>query len=145
VDDNLREYVRVSKVGQTLEIGIDPNRVGSIRRGTLEAEVAMPALASLEASGASEVTLTGFASDGELQMEASGGDLILDVSGARTAELEDSACANVQAIVSGASDAVVNASGTPDAEASGASHVSYLGNPTLRTVDTSGSSIVEEK
>ena len=75
VDDNLRVYVRVSKVGQTLEIGIDPNRVGSIRRGTLEAEVTPPALASLEANGAS--------------------------------------------------------------------HLSYVGNPTLRTVDTSGSSTVE--
>jgi hypothetical protein len=174
VDDNLREYVRVSKVGHTLEIGIDPNRVRSIRRGTLEAEVTLPALASLEASGASEVTVTGFASAGELQMEASGassisgdiqasdttmdasgastisltgscGDLILDVSGASSAELESFACVDVQATVSGASSATVNASGTLDAEASGASHLSYVGNPTLRTVDTSGSSTVEEE
>ena len=174
VDDNLREYVRVSKVGQTLEIGIDPNRTDSIRRGTLEAEITMPALASLEASAASQVSLTGFASDGELEMEASGassisgdiqagqvtmnvsgastmsltgsgGDLIMDVSGASSAELEDFACANVQATVSGASSAVVNASGTLDVAASGASHLSYLGSPTLRTVDTSGSSTVEEK
>ena len=32
-----------------------------------------------------------------------------------------------------------------DAEASGASHLNYVGDPTLRTVDTSGSSTVEEK
>ena len=32
-----------------------------------------------------------------------------------------------------------------DAEASGASNLSYVGNPTVRTVDTSGSSTVEEK
>jgi len=115
VDDSLREYVRVSKVGKTLEIGIDPTRIGSIRRGTLEAEVTLPALASL------------------------------DVSGASSAELESFACANVQATVSGASSAVVNTSGSLDAEASGASHLSYVGNPTLRNVDTSGSSTVEEK
>ena len=77
VDDNLREYVRVSKLGTALEIGIDPNRTDNIRRGTLEAEIAMPALASLEASGAS--------------------------------------------------------------------HLSYVGSPTLRSVDTSGSSTVEER
>jgi len=46
---------------------------------------------------------------------------------------------------SGASSAVVNASGTLDAEASGASHLSYVGNPTLRSVNASGSSTVEEK
>jgi hypothetical protein len=46
---------------------------------------------------------------------------------------------------SGASTATVNASGTLDAEASGASHVRYLGSPTLGNVEVSGASSVERE
>jgi len=44
---------------------------------------------------------------------------------------------------SGASTVTVNASERLDANASGASHIKYLGNPSLGTVDTSGGSSVE--
>ncbi|HEY4667183.1 MAG TPA: hypothetical protein VIH26_07755 [Anaerolineales bacterium] len=41
--------------------------------------------------------------------------------------------------------AVVNLSGTLDVEASAASEPSYLGNPTLGSLNTSGASTVRKK
>lgn len=134
----------------------------------------MPALSGVEPSGASQVTLAGFDSsqtlrvvasgassvEGDIRardvsMEASGassisltggaGDLVLDVSGASSADLEQFPVSIVLADLSGTSSAVVKASGTLDVEASGASELSYLGNPTLESVDTSGASTVGEK
>lgn len=174
IDDNLEEYLQVTKLGQTLQVGLDPDRLLGLGNGTLEAEITMPALSGIEASGASQVTLAGFDSlqtlsivasgassvegdirAGDVSMEASGassilltggaGDLVLDVSGASSADLEQFPVSNVLADLSGASSAVVNASGTLDVEASGASELSYLGNPTLGSVDTSGASTVREK
>ncbi len=43
---------------------------------------------------------------------------------------------------SGASNVTVNLSGRLDADASGASNVFYLGQPTMGTIDTSGGSDV---
>jgi len=85
----------------------------------------MPTLAGVEASGAA--------------------DLLLDVSGASSVDLESFPVTDLQAELSGAGSAVVNASGTLDVEANGASDLSYLGNPTLGSVNTSGASTVKEK
>ena len=174
IDDNLEEYLQVTKLGQSLQVGLDPDRLLGLGNGTLEAEITMPALSGIEASGASQVTLSGFDSSqtlrvvasgassvegdiraGDVSIEASGarsislaggaGDLVLDVSGASSADLEEFPVSNILADLSGASSAVVNASGTLDVEASGASELSYLGNPTLGSVDTSGASTVREK
>jgi hypothetical protein len=174
IDDNLEEYLRLNLVGQTLEVSLDPDRVFGIGSATLEAEITMPTLAGVEASGASHVTLAGFDSPqtlrvvasgassvagviqaGETSMEASGAssislaggaaNLVLEVSGASSVDLESFPVTDLQAELSGASSAVVNASGTLDVEASGASELSYLGNPTLGSVSTSGASTVREK
>jgi hypothetical protein len=155
-------------------VSLDPDRVFGIGSATLEAEITMPTLAGVEASGASHITLAGFDSsqtlrvvasgassvEGEIQagdtsMEASGAssislaggaaNLVLDVSGASSVDLEAFLVTDLQAELSGASSAVVNASGTLDVEASGASELSYLGNPTLGSVNTSGASSVQEK
>jgi hypothetical protein len=140
----------------------------------LEAEITMPILTRVEASGASHVTLIGFDSPqtlrvvasgassvggeiqaGEMSIEASGAssislaggaaNLVLEVSGASSVDLESFPVTDLRAELSGASSAVVNASGTLDVEASGASELSYLGNPTLGSVNTSGASTVREK
>ncbi len=46
---------------------------------------------------------------------------------------------------SGASTVTVNLSGTLDADASGASRVLYLGNPSLGRIDTSGASSITRR
>lgn len=174
VDDNLVRDLSAKQVGQALEVSLDPDRVFGIGSATLKAEITMPTLAGVEASGASHVTLAGFDSPqtlrvvasgassvageiqaGETSMEASGAssislaggaaNLVLEVSGASSVDLESFPVTDLQAELSGASSAVVNASGTLDVEASGASELSYLGNPTLGSVNTSGASTVRQK
>ena len=174
VDDNLVEYLQAVKEGNTLKIGLKPLRRYGIRNATMEAEVTMPELTGLDLSGASHGTITGFKSTKALDVDLSGasalqgdveaGDARFDVSGASHVTLRGSAQdvtidasgassvdlggfpvndANVEA--SGASNVTVNASGKLDVEASGASHVYHLGNPTLGTVNTSGASSINRK
>jgi hypothetical protein len=174
VDDNLADFVQVTKRGQTLEIGLDPDRAMNVRNATLRAEVTMPALTAVEASGASHLVFSGFAARDDLSatatgassirgevlagkatLEASGGsqitlqgeatDLVLDLSGASTADLEGFPADNIDATLGGASHAVVYASEHLDVEASGASRLTYVGTPTLGRVQTSGASTVEPK
>ena len=124
-DDNVMEYVQVSKDGQTLKIGLRTGiRIGSatlnigfgtfpfLESVTLKASVTIPQLSGLTASGASRGTISDFSSNGDLDITVSGasrvtGDLVagnvdFDISGASTIELEGSA-SNMVADVSGAS------------------------------------------
>jgi len=170
IDDNLAQYLRVEKRGSTLNIGLDPRR--NYRNTDARAEVTMPELTGLQLSGATHGTIGGFDSAGGFTVEVSGashltGDIqtgdflldasgasrvtlsgsargvVIDVSGASHVDLADFAAVNADVEASGASTVTVNASGRLDANASGASHIKYLGSPSLGTVDTSGASSVE--
>jgi hypothetical protein len=171
VDDNIVRYLRVVKRGNTLQIGLVPNPP-NIRSATLEAEVTMPALSGLDLSGASHATITGFQSaqalvvdlsgSGHLQGDIGADNVTFDLSGSSEVILTGSAenvtieasgssevnlagfpvvDANVD--LNGGSEATVNPSGRLDVDASGSSHVTYLGSPTLGKMDTSGSSSIE--
>jgi hypothetical protein len=59
--------------------------------------------------------------------------------------LADFPVLNANIHLSGSSTATVAPTGRLDVDASGASHVYYLGDPTLGKIDTSGSSTVERK
>lgn len=172
VDERLEEHLRVQLAGRTLEVGLAPN-LSILGTATGEVEITMPELTGLELSGATQGTISGFDSIGPLSVEVSGaskldgdiqagdcsfevsgastvdlsgsgGALVLNASGASTADLSDFAVNDANVEASGASTATVNASGRLDAEASGASRVVYLGNPTLGTVDSSGASTIEQ-
>lgn len=155
VDDNLVEHLNVVKQGSTLKIGLKPNFDYTIKNDTLKAEVTMPELASVEASGSSDVTITGFESTNTLQVDlsgastavliGSGGDLTVDASGSSEADLAEFPVGDASVDASGASTVTVNVSGRLDADASGSSDVYYLGSPTLGIIDTSGSSTVAPK
>lgn len=170
IDDNVLEYLQVEKQGSTLKIGLDPRRNYRDTRAT--AEVTMPELTGLELSGASRGTISGFKSSrgfnvdasgasrlsgdieaGDARFDVSGGsrvtstgsaeDAVIDASGGSTVDLADFPVADANVEASGASDVIVHASGTLDVDASGASHVKYLGSPTLGSIDTSSGSSVE--
>jgi len=174
VDDNLVEHLNVVRQGNTLKIGFKPGTAFAFRNATLEAIVTMPELTGLDLSGASQATITSFKSTESLNTDLSGasslrgdieaGDTMFDVSGSSNVTLTGSAGdvnidasgssevdlagfsvqdANVEA--SGASRVTVNASGTLDVDASGASTIYYLGSPTMGKVDTSGSSSIKRK
>jgi hypothetical protein len=170
IDDNLVEHLQVTKEGSTLRIRLKPGIVPL--NATVEAEVTMPELVRLDVSGASQCTITGFSSTKALSVDVSGAsglmggieagdarfdisgashatlsgsaqDVTIDVSGASSLDLSAFPVADANVVASGASNVTVNASGRLDADASGASHVGYLGNPTLGTIDASDASSVE--
>ncbi len=172
VNDNVEEYLIVEQRGDTLVLDLEDGRI--YNNITLEAQISMPDLRSLKLSGASDASFTEFASaepldlevsgassaDGEIEagdvdikisgassveLRGSGGDLVLDVSGASEADLDGFTVNDARLDLSGASDAMVNVSGILDVRASGASNVTYEGDPRLGTIQTSGSSNVEGK
>jgi hypothetical protein len=187
-DDNLFEYIKVSKKGETLKIGL---KSGDYHNVTLEAEITMPDLYEVDLSGAVRGTARGFTSSHDFSGELSGassldmrdmsagdidfdisgasrvtgdiiaGDADLDVSGASTVQLQGSASdmeieasgashvdladfvvSNADVNLSGASQATVNLDGRLDADLSGASNLSYIGEPTMGDIHTSGGSTI---
>jgi hypothetical protein len=114
-DDNLGDYLEVEKQGSsTLVIGLKQGY--SYQGATLSAEVHMPYLKTLDASGATTVIVgSGFGSLDTLTVTLSGAsecryaglactDLVVDVSGASTATLTGAAD-SVRIVASGASTA----------------------------------------
>jgi len=190
-DDNLFDYIKVSKQGTTLKIYL---KTAQYIATTTRAEITMPQLRGLELSGATHGTVSGFSSTENVDIEVSGassldlvdvsagnakfdvsgaskvaGDLIagnvnFDVSGASTVQLEGSAndtaieasgasrvelagftVNNADVRLSGASSGTVNLDGRLDADLSGASKLSYIGEPTMGNINTSGSSTLSRK
>ena len=84
-------------------------------------------------SGASSIDLEGYASD-----------ISIEASGASYANLANFSVSNATVNISGASVVTVNASGTIDGNISGASRLTYLGEPAL-TIEMSGDSTVDNK
>ena len=174
VDDNLLEYLVVEKRADTLFIGLKPFRSYNLRNATQEAEILMPDLRALEASGASDLRMDGFSSvkdfdvklsgasflEGEISardvhIEVSGAsrvrlqgkaeDLRLDASGASILDLEDFPVEDADIELSGASEAQIVLSGTLDIDASGASRLYFGGSPTMGRVDLSGASSIKRR
>lgn len=87
---------------------------------------------TLKALGGSKVTLTG-----------SGGVLNIEAAGSSVINLGDFAVADTTITASGGSTVDVNVNGTLNVDASGASRITYQGDPTLGTIDTSGGATVE--
>ncbi len=100
-DDNTLDELRVEQVGDTVRLGL--RQFMSLMNVTLRAEITMPTLEGIEASGASTMVIAGFVgSDGgaDLDARASGasritakietGDLTLELSGASNATISGS-------------------------------------------------------
>ncbi len=172
-DDNIAQYLKVVKQGDTLQIGLKPN-TPTIRSATLQAEVTMPELTGLEMSGSSDVSLTGFDSAQALAVDASGSSRLrgevqadsvgltldgssnvalsgsaheatIDTSGSSQADLSALSVVDANVKAGGSSQVTVNVSGKLDVEAGNSGQVTYLGNPTLGKMDTSGSGSIEHK
>jgi len=190
-DDNLFDYILVSKQGTTLKIRL---KTAQYIDTTTRAEITMPQLRGLDLSGATRGTVSGFSSTENVDIEVSGassldmvdmsaGDIDFDISGASRvtgditagdADFEVSGASNVQlegsasdtvieasgasrvelagftvnnadVSLSGASSGTVNLDGRLDADLSGASKLSYIGEPTMGTINTSGGSTLSRK
>jgi hypothetical protein len=172
VDDNLVDYLDVSRSGDTLRLSLKPNV--NIRNATLKAAVIMPELTGLDLSGATGTTIAGFSSEKPLAVELSGashlrgdiqsgdvrfgvtgaatvelrggaGHLKIKASGASTVNLEGYATKDTAVQADGASHVTVNANGKLEATASGASSIRYVGKPVSIQSHTSGASSVRRK
>ena len=115
----------------------------------------MPELIGLDISGAGDVTITGLNSAQALVVDASGashlqgdieaGNVTFNLYGSSEVDLAGFPVVDANVNLNGGSEATVNPSGRLDVDASGASHVTYLGSPTLGKMDTSGASSIEQK
>ena len=191
-DDNIFDYMDVSKSGETLKIRLKSSY--SYTSYTAIAEITMPELYRLDFSGATHGSVQGFSSSHDFGLELSGAssldiadmaaggiefevsgashitgnitaddaefdisgassvtlsgsanDLDANVSGASRLEIEDFPVHNADVNLSGASSGTINLDGTLDANLSGASHLYYIGEPTLGSLDISGGSTIGEK
>jgi hypothetical protein len=87
----------------------------------------------LDVQGASRVELSGTAYDA-----------VIDIKGASQAKLENFTVHNAKVKVAGASSAVVKADGRLDIDATGASNVRWVGNPTMGDVRSGGASTLHK-
>jgi len=80
-----------------------------------------------------------------LELQGSAADIDIEASGASHFKLSDLSVVDAEVNLSGASGATINASGRLDGNLSGASKLSYVGNPTLGSISTSGGSTISQK
>lgn len=173
-DDSLFRYLKVSKDGEILEVGRSKHIGWRPRITRPMVRITMPLFRGLHLSGATRGTVNGFSSSEDFELKLSGassvtgeitaGDTELSLSGASSAELTGSAndlvikasgasrvelggfaVHNVAIKLSGASHSTVKLDGTLDARLSGASHLSWIGNPIIGDIRASGASKLSRK
>ena len=172
-DDNVLDYIQISKTGSTLNVGVQMGI--SYQSVTLQIEIKMPELSSLEFSGATIGTIKDFSSSelfiielsgaSNLEMqninvedidievsgasnligEGSGNNLLSIVSGASHLDLTNFPVVNSDLTVSGASQATVDLDGTLDAIVSGASTVYYIGEQIMGNIEIFDASSIMKK
>lgn len=167
------DRIQVTQTGDTLKIEVTPGFI--LGTFSAKAEITMPVLDKLVLSGATKGTANGFKGTkqfvvnlsgassieltnfelGNVDAELSGAshltavgtgnDLVSDVSGASNLDLTNFLVNDANVSLSGASHATVKLDGRLDVEASGASSMEYIGEPTLGNINTSGLSTVKKK
>lgn len=172
MDDNLVDRVEATVNGKELRLGLKPD--GNVRQATLRAEVTVNHLDRLATDGASHATLDSPVTEPALQLVAEGASqitgpvavdrLVASESGASVMTLsgragslhlnsvgtskllaEDLAVADVDAVLSGVSQATVAVNNTLAVTADGVSVLRYRGSPRITRQETSGvSSIVPD-
>ncbi|MEN8191616.1 MAG: head GIN domain-containing protein [Bacteroidota bacterium] len=149
--ENIHPDIEVKNKENTLILSIDSfiNNVGNIK-----AEITVKELEGLDASGACKIYIEGINTDSfELDMSgACKGELIgetkkleVDISGASSLDAKDLRAEKVEVDISGASNAQVYASSSLEAEASGASSITFYGDPEKVETDVSGASNIKSK
>jgi hypothetical protein len=165
MDDNLTDRVDATVSGNELHLGIKPGM--SVRNATLRADVTVGRLDRLEASGASHATLDAHVTSPSLRLVVEGASQITGPVGVDRLEASESgasvltlsgragslhlnsvgssrllgaelAVADLDAVLSGASQATVAVSDTLAVTADGASVLRYRGNPSITRQETSG-------
>ena len=150
-DDNLLQYVRTEVRGDVLTIATT-ERIKS--RNGIRVRISAPDILSVNSSGAAEVSLTGVnnpflkidtSGASKIKLDGNTADLKIDVSGASIIDASSLKAQNATVGASGASRVDVFVTGRLASEASGASKISYHGNPTSVSKNSSGASRIHPK
>ena len=171
-DDNVQEYLEVTKSGDTLRIRLTGYR--NYSSVTLKAKATMPDVYRISLSGGSQAEVTGFSSShdfsaalsggsglegnittGDAEFDLSGGsrvtlagsaeDLVIKSSGGSKLILESFPINNADINISGGGSATIDVSGILDVNLSGGSKVIYSGEPKIGDIDLSGGSTIRKK
>lgn len=156
IDDNLVDYLEVSKSGNTLRIGLKPV---TYDRVTQIVNIQMPLLHELQLSRGSRGFVEGFYVppyySGEFilglsggcyaKMEGSANKISVEASGGSLLDLTDFPVHNADVELSGGSVATINLDGRLDANLRGGSLLFYIGEPTLGDIDSSEGSFIGKK
>jgi hypothetical protein len=150
-DDNLLTNIKTEVSGDTLKIYSEDSISPKTRINVL---VSMPVIEGLDVSGASTGNVAGVNTD-LLELKASGAskikidgtakELNAEASGASTVDAESLMVENADVQASGASKAIVAATNDLKVDASGASKISYVGEPKNIKQNSSGASSVTKK
>ena len=150
-DDNLLQYIKTEVNGDTLEIR---TKKSISSKSAIRVRISAPNIENLQVSGVSKVSVANLKND-TLKVDASGASKIkvdgetknleVELSGASKLDAENLKSENANVDGSGASNAAVNVSGDLRADLSGASKVTYTGNPKNLEKSTSGASSVRGK
>jgi len=169
--DNLLDYLNVYQRGKTLYIGL---KAADYHNVSYEANITLPLLLDFTLSGASKGDISGFSSINPLKLRlsgasrvsgsieagdcsfnlagaskvelvGSGNDADIRASGASEVELADFPINNAEVTLRGNSEATLNLNGRLDANLEGYSHIKYIGEPTMGSIRTAGSSTVSER
>ncbi len=137
-DKNTRDYVAVSRQGETLKIYLNPRNIFAdftLKSRTLKAKITMPALHELRLSGASKGIISGFKSSDNFSLE---------VSGASSLEMRDIEVGDAEFKISGASKVTGGIKANSiQFEVSGASKVELEGAANSIVLNASGASNVD--
>lgn len=150
-DDNLLPLIKTEVDNGTLEISSE-KRFNS--KNPIRIKISAPNIEELEVSGVSKVSLSNLDNNflkvdasGASKMEISGRtvDLNIESSGACKINAENLQSQNATIDASGASNINVSVAGDLKVDASGASKITYAGNPQNIEKDTSGAGSVRGK
>lgn len=150
-DDNLLPHIKTEVDGGVLKISTDGRLKSS---SPMRIRISAPDIDSIEASGACKVAAADLKSV-ELRIDTSGASKVklageteklnIDVSGASNIDAGELKARDADVDASGASSVDVFVSGKLDSEASGASRISYAGNPSSVEKDASGGARITQK
>ncbi len=150
-DDNLLTNIKTEISGDTLKI-YSEDRISP--KTQINVKISMPSIESLDVSGASSGNVVNIKTD-SLELRASGASKIsvkgetqtlkAGASGASTIDAEALQVEDAEVEASGASKAIVSVTNELNIEASGASKISYIGEPKNITQNSSGASSITKK
>jgi len=151
-DDNLVPLVKTECDDGTLKISLDGKKISP--HSDMIVRVTAPNIKKIESSGASKISVSGVKND-EFAIDTSGvskisvsgetAKLSVEISGAGNINAEDLKAVDADITASGACKVSVNASGSLETNASGASNITYTGDPKNVQNHQSGVSSITKK